>query len=172
MNRKLTRAALLLAIMIVLQSLRLWLPLPSYLSLFVIGSAVNACFLIAVEMAGWRLALALACIAPVIAYFQQVLPLPLFILPVAIANSAYLLGYASLRQIHRGLAIATAVLVKMLSMYLSISWILTLVYLPEKLASLLRLMLSWPQLITGVLGGVVCLMLMRRLFRANIIEVR
>ncbi len=163
MYRKMTRASLLLALMIVLQSLRLFMPVPPFLSMFVIGSAVNACLLVAVETAGWQAAIVLAFAAPVIAYVQQVLPLPVLMLPVAAANIIYILGYKILLPTNRWLAIGVAAALKMAGLYYAVSWLLMAVDIPEILATVLKMMLSWPQFITGAVGGILCFLVVARL---------
>jgi len=148
-HQHLTRAALLLAIMLIFQSIRLFVPVPPFVSMFVIGSAVNACLLLAVEQESWRLALVLAVIAPVIAYLQQVLPLPIFILPVAAANSAYVLGYyLGNRFTGYWPAIGIAAVAKAAALFV---------------ATALSMMLGWPQLITGLGGGIFGYVILKRL---------
>lgn len=163
MYRKLTRSALLLALMIVLQSLRMFIPVPPFVSMFIIGSTVNACLLVAVEIVGWRPALVLAVAAPVVAYLQQVLALPIFIIPVAIGNAIYVLGYRLIVGKNLYLGVGCAAVLKMISLYFSVSWILKFVDLPAKLATILQMMMSWPQLVTGVIGGILCTLVVRRL---------
>ncbi|GBG56095.1 hypothetical protein SPFL3102_00573 [Sporomusaceae bacterium FL31] len=163
MYSHLTRSAFLLALMVVFQSIRLVVPVPPFLSMFVIGSAVNACLLLAVEMISWQAALVLAIAAPVVAALQQVLPSPVFIIPVAAANLIYVFLYAMLLKTNRWLAVGGAALFKVLGLYLMISLVLQFVQLPEKLAAVLKMMFSYPQFITGVLGGIVCYLLTRKL---------
>lgn len=163
MYRKLTRISLLLALMIVLQSLRMFVPVPPFVSMFIIGSTVNACLLVAVEVVGWKAALILAVVAPVVAYLQQVLVLPIFIIPVALANTVYVLGYQLMVRKNLYLGIGCAAILKMISLYCSVSWILSVVELPAKLAMILQMMMSWPQLVTGVMGGILCTLVVRRL---------
>lgn len=160
--RGLTRAALLLAVMLLFQSLRFIIPLPPFISLFVIGSAVNACLLLAVEQAGGRLALVLAVLAPLIAYAQQVLPLPVFIIPVAAANAAYVVGYKLGFTLGRWPAVGIATLMKAAALYFMITWILGWVQLPGPLAAVMSMMFGWPQLITGFGGGLLCFIVQRR----------
>lgn len=163
-QQRLTRAALLLAIMLIFQSIRLFVPVPPFISMFVIGSAVNACLLLAVEQASWRLALILAVIAPVIAYLQQVLPLPIFILPVAAANSAYVLGYYwGNRFIGYWAAVGIAAVAKAAAMFAMVTWVIQWVELPIKVAAALSAMLGWPQLVTGLGGGIIGYIILKRL---------
>ncbi|MDF2572270.1 MAG: hypothetical protein K0R55_3874 [Sporomusa sp.] len=162
MYRKMTRASLLLALMFIFQSLRLLMPVPAFVSMFVIGSAVNACLLAAVETAGWRAAMILGLTAPVIAYLQQAIPLPVLIGPLAAANILYITGYKLLLQTNRWLAIVAAAGLKMVGLYFSVAWLLMAVDIPEKLAVVIKMMLSWPQFITGAIGGVLCFVVLAR----------
>lgn len=161
--KQMTRMALLLALMIVFQSLRLLIPVPPFVSVFVIGSLVNACLLIAVEMAGWRLALLPAIVAPVVAYMQQLLPLPVLIVPIAAANGAYVLGYKALVEYSRLSAVVLATAAKFVIVYVSVAWLLKYIALPEKLAAMLTMTLGWPQIVTGLFGGMICLVMRKRL---------
>jgi len=80
-TRTITRTALLLASTLILQSLRLVLPLPPQTSMFLIGSLVNLCFVLAVLKIGWKSGLLIALVTPVFAYVEGMLPfLPLFFL--------------------------------------------------------------------------------------------
>jgi hypothetical protein len=166
MNKKhtmLTRTALLLSLTLVFQSLRFIIPIPVFLSTFLIGSLVNACLLVAVETVGIRLALVIAIITPITAYLQQLLPLPIFILPVALGNAIYIGMFFIGKRWNLWLGIALAAVSKMLFMYASFTWLLTLIAIPVKLATGLLLVMSWPQLVTGVIGGSVAVIIKRRL---------
>lgn len=160
---RLTAAAMLLAVMLVCQSLRLIIPLPPFISMFAVGSVVNACLLIAVEQAGWRPAVVLAVVAPVVACLQQVLPSPVFIFPVALSNLAYVLGYSLVFAKNRGLAVAAATAAKVSALYSLVAWAVNWLHFPEAVVKMVTMMLGWPQLITGVGGGLICALIMRRL---------
>jgi hypothetical protein len=163
MHHKVVRTALLLTLMIVLQSLRLLVPIPPFISMFVIGSAINACLLVALEITGRKAALGMAFLAPIVAFFQQALPSPIFILPVAVTNMAYILIYHMVISRSRWLAITLASISRMLTLYFSSAWAFSIVNLPEKQASLLKALMSWPQLITGIAGAILCTLLLKRL---------
>lgn len=165
-QRMLARAALLLALTIVLQSLRLIVPLPPFFTTFVIGSFVNACLLIAVETAGLGAALVIAAVAPIVAYLQQLLPLPVFILPVAAGNVVYVLLFRLGRGWSRAGAIGLSAVGKTALLYFSFVWLLTLINLPPRLAQGLLFVMSWPQLVTTLLGGVLATVVVRRLNRS------
>ena len=170
MRIRLTRTGLLLALLLAVQSLRLVMPLPPFITMFGIGSAVNACLLTAALFVGLRAALFMSVVAPIVAWLQQMLPLPVLIVPVAAANMVYVVVFSLLyrQQRHNYLAIAAAAPAKMAAMYLAADWLLRLVQLPDAIAKLLRLMFSWPQLVTGVIGGALCLLIVGRLRKTGV----
>ena len=164
--KTLSRTALLLALTLVFQSLRFIIPLPPWLSMFLIGSLVNAALLVSLRATGLRSALLIACVTPVVAWLQQLLPLPIFILPVALGNSLYIWLFFRLR--HAGpewLAIGSAALGKAAFFFLAFRWLLSLIELPPLLSAGLLFAMGWPQLVTGILGGPLSLLVWRRLER-------
>lgn len=163
--RKLSRTALLLALVIVFQSLRLYLPMPVFISVYIIGSLVNACLLLAAATLGPKPAWVLAAVAPIVAYLQQVLPLPLLILPVAAANLAYIGGYLLFAARNGLLAVSAATTAKFLIMYLTVTILIQYLGITGKSATMLTLLLGWPQWITGFGGGVIFFAVRKRLFR-------
>ena len=163
-QKTITRTALLLALALACQSLRFVLPAPVILSTFIIGSLVNACLLIALQAVGLRPSLLIACVTPIVAYFQQLLPLPIFIVPVAVGNSLFVWLFQRLLRIGRVWpAIGGATLGKTAFFYLAFSWLLTFIQLPKAMATAIMFVMSWPQLVTGILGGVLAHTIWRRL---------
>ena len=163
-QKKISRTALLLAIAILCQSLRFFLPAPVFLSTFIVGALVNACLLIALQSTGLGAALLIACVTPVVAYFQQLLPIPVFILPVAIGNSLYVWLFQRLLRIGPvAPAIGGAAFGKAAFFYLAFSWLLTLIQIPAPMAAAIMFVMGWPQLVTGILGGIVAQLVWRRL---------
>lgn len=160
--RLFTRAALLLALTILFQSLRLIIPLPALFSTFLIGSLVNACLLITAETVGLRPALAIAVTAPIIAWFQQLLPLPVFIFPVAIANVIYVTIFFMIYRNQRWLSLSAAAVAKTLFLYIAFDWLLGFIALPPKISAGVLFVMSWPQLVTGLLGGMIAFYVSKR----------
>jgi len=158
-----TRAALLLALTLVFQSLRFIIPIPAFLSMFVIGSLVNACLAVAVETVGIKYGLVIAISTPIVAYFQQMLPLPIFIIPVALGNGVYMGGFLLGQKWKGWWGIMIAAVSKSLLLYAAFTWLLTTLAIPAKLATSLMLVMSWPQLITGIIGGMIAIIIKRRL---------
>lgn len=166
MNRKyilITRAGLLLALTLVFQSLRFIIPIPPFLSVFLIGSLVNTCLLVAEETVGMKYALIIACSAPIVAYFQQLLPLPIFIIPVVLGNVIYILVFSIGIKYKMWLGICAAAISKSVFMYAAFVWLFTMIAIPGQMSASLLFIMSWPQLITGVIGGIVSRVIKRKL---------
>lgn len=160
--RLFTRAALLLALTVLFQSLRLIIPLPPLFSTFLIGSLVNACLLIATETAGLKAALAIAIATPIVAWFQQLLPLPVLILPVAIGNVIYVTVYSTIYSNHRWTGLFAAAGAKTLFLYAAFDWLLGFIALPAKVSAGILFVMSWPQFITAILGGIIAAYVSKR----------
>lgn len=166
--RKLNRTALLLALMLVFQSLRLYLPIPAFISVYIIGSLVNACLLLAAATGGWKPTLLLAVVAPVVAYLQQALPLPVLILPVAAANIGYVGGYLILARQNTVLAVGAATAAKFTIIYITVVGLIQYIGIAGSMATILTMMLGWPQWLTGFGGGVIFFAVRKKLFNLNL----
>lgn len=162
--RVLTRAALLLALTLIFQSLRFVIPLPAAFSSFLIGSLVNASLIITLLTAGFWPACLIAVVTPIVAYIEMLLPLPVFILPVAIGNLLYVTFFKLLAaNRHKWQAVLAASLGKMLWLYFSFLFLLSLLAFPGKMADVLLMAMSWPQFVTGCIGGVFAIMIKKRM---------
>ncbi len=159
----LARAALLLALTIVFQSLRLIIPVPPFFTTFVIGSLVNACLLVALETAGLGAAAVIALVAPAVAYLQGLLFLPVFVPPVALGNLLYILLFRAALARGRVFAIGLAAAGKSAFLFAAFAWLLTLVAVPAPLAAGLMFAMGWPQLFTTIMGGILATIVCRRL---------
>ena len=164
--KNLTRTGLLLALTLVFQSLRFLIPLPPWMSTFLIGSLVNAALLVALQALGLRSALLIACVTPVVAWLQQLLPLPVFILPVALGNSLYIWLFSRLRRAGpEWLAVGSAALGKAAFFFLAFRGLLSMLELPPALSAAILFVMCWPQLVTGLIGGFIAIYAWRRLER-------
>ena len=164
--KNLTRTGLLLALTLVFQSLRVLIPLPPWMSTFLIGSLVNAALLVALQALGLRSALLIACVTPVVAWLQQLLPLPVFILPVALGNSLYIWLFSRLRRAGpEWLAVGSAALGKAAFFFLAFRGLLSMLELPPALSAAILFVMGWPQLVTGLIGGFIAIYAWRRLER-------
>lgn len=84
-----TRTGFILAVTLILQGLRLVIPIPPQVSMFVVGSLVNACLLVAVLLIGRRAGLVVAGCTPVFAWLEGMLPFFPFVFPVGLGNCFY-----------------------------------------------------------------------------------
>jgi hypothetical protein len=158
------RTALLLAAAVLCQSLRLLIPMPAIFSTFLIGTLVNACLLIALRTCGLSSAVFIAAVTPFIAYFQGLLPFPVFVPAVALGNSAFVALFAMLeRKMPYVLAAVAAAAGKALTLYFLFLWMLSWVDVPAALGKGLLFVMGWPQLVTGILGALLARVLQRRL---------
>lgn len=163
---KLTGSGLLLAVMIIFQSLRLMMPIPPFANTFLIGSLVHACLILCLFRFGIRYSLLLGIVAPMIAFLQGMLPAMPLVIPIVVGNVVYLIvSYFLDFKLPRILAIFIASICKALILYGLIQLFLHWLLLPAPVAKALLFVMSWPQVITGSIGGLIGLWLMNTLKR-------
>lgn len=85
-NNNWVRGAMLLAVGLVLQALRLVIPMPPMWTVFVVGTLVNMVLVLAARTVGLWPSVMIAVLLPVMAYFQGQLPLP-FLIPQSLRRS-------------------------------------------------------------------------------------
>lgn len=164
--QKITRTALLLAVTLLLQGLRLVIPVPPQISLFFIGSLVNACLVIAVLRTDLKAGSVIAVAAPVFAYLEGMLPLPFFIPVVAVGNLIYVVFIWALQQYGlRKLYIAA--FLKAIVLFGGFSLLFALVQVPPKITHMILFAMSWPQIVTGIIGLVVGYAVSQRLKKVD-----
>ena len=146
MERSWLHLALFLALAVLLQGLRLFLPMiPGPVQMFFIGSLLNAVMAAAVWETRTRWALVIGAALPVGAFLQGQLPL----LPLAVSCLP-------------GRAVFAAPALKAALLYAGTQLVLRLLAVPAPLTAVLGFMMSWPQLVTGVLGLLLARLLARR----------
>ncbi len=155
--RWIARTAVLLALTVVFQSLRLWIPaMPANISQALVGSLVNLCLIVAAVMTGIRGGLIIAVAAPIIALIQGFTPSPVLVVPIALGNLV-LVGMTSLLYDKNPiLAVVTGAVLKFITLYLGVVKIVLPFFLPNapaKVRAALSVQFSWPQLITAGIGG-------------------
>lgn len=166
MIQKSTRTALLLTATLILQGLRLLIPIPPQVSMFVVGALVNACLVVAVLTISWRAGVIVACVTPFFAWLEGMLPLPPFIVPVALVNTVYVLLYYVQQQwrITNGYAsVVAATVCKTVVLYGSFYMLFSFVAFPDAVRHMILFAMSWPQLWTGFAGGILGIYLSRRI---------
>ena len=146
---KLVRAALLLAIALLSQQLRFILPLPKILDTLVIGTLVNATLVLTAHYTDLFLAAITTIALPIVAFLQGHLPIPMLIPVVFFGNFVFMIMCYFIRNKS---IILIGPLLKTLTIYGSALWVLNILKLPQEKISALVLTLSWPQLVTGILG--------------------
>lgn len=166
-----TRTAILLALSVLFQSLRVLIPvMPDNVSQFVVGSLVNLCLILAAIITGIRGGLVVAVIAPVIAYLQGFTPVPVLVVPIALGNLVLVIVVALLHKRSNLLAFAAGAVLKFFALYLGVVKIVVPFFLPanapEQMKTVLLVQFSWPQLITAAIGGILALIILPVLKKA------
>ncbi len=166
-----TRTAILLALTVVFQSIRIWLPfLPANISQYVIGSLVNLCLILAAITVGISSGLVIAIAAPVIAFLQGFTPFLIMVVPIALGNLVLVIMVAILYKRNALLAFAAGAVVKFLTLYLGVVKIVVPFFMPANassgLAAVLSIQFSWPQLITASIGGILAALVLPVLNKA------
>lgn len=158
MDKTLVRGAMLIALTVVLQSLRLFIPLPPMASMFFIGTLVNMMLAVTVRLAGLKPALLAVVLLPFFEYLQGQLPIPLLIPVVTGSNTVFVLicHWAW----HRGLMLAP--LAKTICMFTSSLVLLKVLALPEKMVFAIGFMMGWPQMVTGICGILLARLITKR----------
>lgn len=88
-TRMMTESALLLSVVLVVQSLRVVVPLPPILSMLVIGTVVNLVLIVLAYRVSLVGAAVVGAILPVMAFLQGQLPMIVFCPAVAFANAIF-----------------------------------------------------------------------------------
>lgn len=146
---KLVRAALLLAIALLSQQLRFILPLPKILDTLVIGTLVNASLVLTAHYTDLFLAAITTIALPIVAFLQGHLPIPMLIPVVFFGNFIFVIMCYFIRNKS---IILIGPLLKTFTIYGGALWVLNILKLPQEKISALVLTLSWPQIVTGILG--------------------
>ena len=100
-NSKLVRGALLVALALALQSLRLVLPMPQLLSTFIIGTLVHMMLVLTLQLGGLKTALLLAFLLPLTAYVQGQVLLPFLIPVIWLGNFIFVLLVRQFKGRHK-----------------------------------------------------------------------
>ena len=161
-TRYLVRGALLVALALVLQSLRLVLPLPPLVSTFIIGTLVHMMLALTLRVNGLPAALLLSVLLPVTAYLQGQLLLPVLVPVVWLGNSGFVVLLRRLAQ--RELLQTLLPPVGKACVMLGAAWgVIMLLGLTEPaMRKTVLFAMSVPQLVTGVAG----LLLARKVYDA------
>ena len=158
--RTLARGSVLLTMAIVAQEIRLFLPLPPLLSIIVIGTMLNAIMVIAVRYASLTSAIIISAILPLFAFMQGHVIIPLMIPVIFLGN--FVLVLVCDKFWGKGIIIIAPVL-KTVSLYMLSRALFSMLGLQNKVVDAILLGMSWPQLITAILGIILAMQLEKRL---------
>ena len=151
-NSKLVRGALLVALALALQSLRLVLPMPQLLSTFIIGTLVHMMLVLTLQLSGLKTALLLAFLLPLTAYVQGQVLLPFLIPVIWLGNFIFMLLVRQFKD-SRKLSLSIPPLAKACVMLLAAWAALSFLALPNPaLRKTVMFAMSVPQLLTAVAG--------------------
>lgn len=153
--RWLTRTAILLAVALVFQM--------GGFPQFVTGPFVNTVLYLASIIVGWQGGVLIGILTPVIAAMRGILPPPLApLIPfIALGNVILVILFFWLKSKNKILGILIASAVKFLILVTAVN---LLVQVPPPVAQ----MMSFPQLLTALIGGFIALIVERLLFRAGL----
>ncbi len=120
------------------------------------GPLVNAILIMTCLLVGPMEAIILGLIPSSVALSSGLLPLPLApMVPfIMMANAAFIAIFAYMASTNYWIALVLAALVKFAFLSLSVSMVMANM-LPDSLVQNLAIMMSWPQLVTALIGGVV-----------------
>jgi len=154
--RRLTRTAVLLAVVVVVQMLGRSLPNSN----FIVGPLVNMCLLIATMTAGVGGGITIAILSPFTSLINNNAPVAAALLPfapvIAAANVIFILVFYFLYNKNKYVGWISAAVLKFGFLFLAIRLFLNIFDFPKFSEKLIALF-SVPQLITALIGGFVAL---------------
>lgn len=153
--RKISRTAILLSIALVFQM--------GGFPQFITGPLVNTVLYLAAMIVGWQGGIIIGIFTPVIAAMRGILPPPLTpLIPfIALGNTMLVMVFFLLKSKNKIAGIIIASVVKFLVL---VSTVKLLVQVPPAIAR----MMSFPQLVTALVGGFIALLIMNIFKRAKI----
>ena len=176
--RYLTLTALMLALCVVFQFIRVLIPALNALSIFgpftvsslIIGSLVNLTLIIAAWRVGFWSGITIALLSTVIAFFQGHLPLVHMMPVVAVGNAVIVTVVWLLRKANPLLTVFFGAVLKFLALWSMVMWIVVPILTPVEgmgpKINAISVMFAWPQLVTGLVGGALACLLWPRLKKA------
>lgn len=157
----LTRTAMLLAVAVVFQNLRILPALSPSMpySSYVIGTLVNLTLIMSVDFVGGGAAVIIGLLAPVVALLQHHIPGEVLVPVVAAGNILFALFYCYLKRFNRFLGIAVGAVTKFVFLFFTVPAVLSafLTNLPEAQRNMVSINFGWPQLVTALAGGLLAI---------------
>lgn len=166
-NSKLVRGALLVALALALQSLRLVLPMPQLLSTFIIGTLVHMMLVLTLQLNGLKTVLLLVFLLPLTAYVQGQVLLPFLIPVIWLGNFIFVLLVRQFKD-SRKLSLFVPPVAKACVMLLAAFAVLSFLALPNPaLRKTVMFAMSVPQLLTAIAGIFLAEQIKKRLRQFN-----
>lgn len=161
--QRLTGTALLLGLALLSQSLRLLLPIPMGISMFLIGTLVGICLLVATWRYGLKSSIIIAWITPVVAFFQSMLPMFPFIFVVGLGNTVFV--WLAHVMKHRSIIwqVIVCALGKTIVLYGGFQLLFLSIDVPAAVKVSILTAMSVPQLITATLAILITQLALQRL---------
>ncbi len=129
---------------------------------FISGSIVNAVLFVTVILLGWRSAILVATIPSLIALSTGLLPIVLApMIPfIIIANIILVSVYNFSLKKNYWLKVVMAGFLKFVFLFFTSSIVINL-FLTEKVAAKIAVIMSWPQFITALVGGLLAYLFLK-----------
>lgn len=144
------KLAMFLAVAFVFQSIRLIMPMiPGPVNMFLIGSLLNTVMVLSIWCTGSPWAAVIGILLPLGAFIQGQLPVVLMIPVVALGNAVYILLAGKFKQ---SKLVYVSPLVKAVLLYGGTWLVVHTIGLPTPVSGMILFMMSWPQIVTGVIG--------------------
>ena len=172
-----TRTAMMLALLIVLQWATSFVPKPA--GQFITGSCVNAVLAVTALLCGISGGVAVALLSPVFAYLFGIAPNLVAVPAIMLGNTAFvavLSLFANGNCLWRkAVALLLAALSKFILLYLLVvvlicgplsGWLISAELMKKPMVAAMTASFSWPQLITALIGGAVALAILPVLKKA------
>ena len=162
MTKTLTCTAMGLALALLAQSLRFFLPLPpGAASQLLIGSLVNLALVLTVRLSRSQRAAGVGFVLPMVAFLQGQLPVLPLVPVVGLGNAVF--AWLAGARFWDSRLVWLAPFVKAALLYGGARLVLRLVELPASAASALSLAMGAPQIVTGLLGVALAKTVARRI---------
>lgn len=168
-----TKTAVLLALLVVLQ----WLTKP--LGQLVTGSCVNAVLAVAALLLGLTGGVTVALLSPIFAFLFGIAPNLVTVPVIMVGNAVFVLLLCLIRGVKlwkRMLALAAAAAAKFAVLYAAVVWVICNVaadallaqgLLKKPMLQMLPASFSWVQLVTALIGGILAMLIVPVLKKAQ-----
>ena len=134
------------------------------------GSLVNLVLFVFTAMVGTGSGVIIGLCSSVLAYFFGIGPILPVVPAVACGNALLCLVYGLLRKnekLHALLPVIAAAALKCAFLWVTVPLLIRAAGVPDKQAAALSVMFSWPQGLTALIGGLLALLILPRLKKAE-----